>query len=63
MEHDSQYPLGIHMLLQEQWGGQGDLWSGQVDPDPMSMEIQIFTTSLLLYERMHHVTMELGNWI
>ena len=31
---DLQHLLDIHMLLQEQWGGQGDIWSGQADPDP-----------------------------
>jgi len=31
---DLQHPLDIHVLLQEQWGRQGDLWSGQADPDP-----------------------------
>jgi len=24
----------IHVLLQEQWGRQGDFWIGQADPDP-----------------------------
>ena len=28
------FDIIIHVLLQEQWGRQGDLWSGQGDPDP-----------------------------
>ena len=44
----------IHVLLQEQWGGQGDLWSKQRDPDPHvhGDTKLIFTTNLLL-EFMH----------
>ena len=28
------FDIIIHVLLQEQWGRQGDLWSGKGDPDP-----------------------------
>ena len=34
LEHDSQYPLGIHVLVTRTIGEQGDPWSGQAYPDP-----------------------------
>ena len=50
----------IHVLLQEQWGGQGTVWSGQPDPDPHVHGDTNIHYSLLLYERMHHVLIEMA---
>ena len=49
----------IHVLLQEQWGGQGDLWRGQGDPDPHNHgDTNIHSVYMLLEEHMHHVAMK-----
>ena len=62
---DLQHPLDIHVLLQEQWGRQGDLWSGQADPDPhVHGDTNIhYNNFIVIRMYMHHVPMKVGNWI
>jgi len=56
---DPQHPLDIYVLLQEQWGGQGDLWGGQGDPDPHNHgDTNIHSVYMLLEEHMHYVAMK-----